>query len=63
MTNVYFVTNENSVPKGAFKRWDFEAITNSEQEARELAATLPNATGVMSMAEVQKINREKGGKR
>lgn len=63
MTDVYFVTNANSVPKGAFKRWDFEAITNCEQEARELAVTMPNATGVMTMAEVQKINREKGGKR
>ena len=63
MSNVYFVTNENSIPKGAFKRWDFEAIANSEAEVKRLAATLPNATGWMSMAEVQKINRDKGSKR
>lgn len=63
MTDVFFVTNEDSIPKGAFKRWDFEAITNSESEARELAVTMPNATGWMTMAEVQKINREKRSKR
>lgn len=61
MSKVYFVTNETSAPKGAFKRWDFEAITNSEAEAKRLAATLPNATGVMSMADVKRYS--KGGKR
>jgi len=57
MTNVYFVLNENSRPKGNFQRWDFEAITNDKSEAMELAVTMPNATGeIMTMAEVQAVN-------
>lgn len=68
MANVYFVVNGSSEPTNNFKRWDFEAISNSKKEAERLAAELSEATGVvMTMAEVQAVNasiskRSKGRK-
>ena len=51
MTTFYVVTHENSKPTRRRKSGDYLAITDSEAEAKRLAATLEGATGYIKLPE------------
>ncbi len=51
MTTFYVVTHKDSVPTKRRRRGDYLAITDSEEEAKQLAATMAGATGYKKLAE------------
>lgn len=51
MTTFYVVTHKDSAPTKRRRRGDYLAITDSEAEAKRLAATMPEAVGYTKLPE------------
>jgi hypothetical protein len=51
MTTFYVVTHKDSEPTKRRRRGDYLAITDSEDEARQLAASMAGAVGYKKLAE------------
>ncbi len=54
MSTFYVVTHKDSEPSKRRRHGDYLAITDSEEEAKKLAATMAGATGYKKLAEVER---------